>query len=364
MIFLIIPILLAFIRNYWLVFVLRLILGSAIGLCSCVSPLYVTETVKSKYRGRIGSLYQLFLCVGLALGYLTNLIFANGKYDITKPLAMWQWSVQYALGTIIGIGLLVTLYFADETDVWINKKIIQSKKTSILNDDYGKRRKSSVTSPETTKNDEITKKEKRKYYVIGTLIGILPQLAGINVVLVHCNTIFSKVGLDNTLLVTFLVTGLWNLFSVSIIMPFVDKIKRRTLMIVTHVGITIGNLLLAISFTADVSALAVVGIGMFLFMFECGPGCLFWVIASEIYPSCIRDRGMSLTVTLNSIANMTVTFLFPLLSEHIGSAICFYLLTGFSAFSTFFYLFYLPESSGELDQNLIEKEDKTDILYV
>lgn len=70
------PIALAFAKNYWLAFVLRTCLGFGVGLCSCLGPLYVTETVSHKYRGRIGSVYQCLVCFGLAAAvYIYNQLF-------------------------------------------------------------------------------------------------------------------------------------------------------------------------------------------------------------------------------------------------------------------------------------------------
>lgn len=349
LILIITPLLLTFIRDYWLVFVVRLIQGFSEGLCSCVGPLYVTETVRAKYRGRVGSLYQLFICFGLALGYLVNLIFANGKYDENKKLDNWQWSVQYGLGTIIGVVLLITLFWTKETDIWLMKQ--DPVKRGMV--DKEKSRRASMSS-----ENKIPLKEKAKFYAIGGTLGAIAQLSGINAIMFYSNSFLSEVGMDNPLLATFLVAGLWNFASVIIIMPFLDKFKRRTLMIGTYAGLTVGNLLIGVSFSAGVSGLSIVGIILFLFMFECGPGCLFWVIASEVFPTPIRDSGMSFSVTVDNAANIAVTFLFPILNKAIGGDACFYIFAGICAFGTFFCLFCLPESSGELDQNILDKEEK------
>lgn len=277
------PLLLTFITNFWLVFFVRLILGFAIGLCSCVGPLYVTETVKANYRGRVGSLYQVFICFGLALGYFVNLLFANGKYDENKKLEDWQWRLQYGLGTIIGVALMVTLIWTKETDVWLMKG--SSNKKGLLDEEDDQ-----IESKSQTK--KIPFIQRAKFYAIGGTLGAIAQLSGINAIIFYSNSFLSDVGMDNPLIATFLVVGLWNLVSVLIIMPFLDRFKRRSLMIITYIGLAIGNLLIGISFSADVSVLSIIGIIVFIFMFECGPGCLFWIISSEVFPSEMRDAGM------------------------------------------------------------------------
>lgn len=141
-----------------------------------------------------------------------------------------------------------------------------------------------------------------------------------------------------------------------IILPFLDKFGRRPLMIGTFAGMTVGNIVLALSYVFDISELAVVGIVVFLFMFECGTGCLFWVIASEAFPSSWREMGLSICVSANNLANIIVSFGFPVVQEYTGAAVAFFIFAGVALFGTIFLFFCLPESSGELDKKPIAVE--------
>lgn len=132
-------------------------------------------------------------------------------------------------------------------------------------------------------------------------------------------------------------------------MPFIKKFKRRTLYIWTYAGLTIGNLIMSLSYFLNVTSLSIVGIVVFLLMFELGPGCLFWIVASEAFPSEIRDGGMSFSVSMDNLANIAVTFCFPILEEAVGAKYCFILFMGICAFGTVFTYFFLPETSGDLD---------------
>lgn len=333
---LITPLLCSFITNYWAIFVIRIILGAAVGLCSCVGPLYVTETVETKYRGSIGGMYQLLITFSMALGYLSNLVFGKNDYNENVPFERWQWSWQYGLGSIIGVMMLVLCYWVKETNVWLSQ---QKEKENNKN-------KNTTLEVKTSK---MSIGKKIKWYVFGGVLGALAQLTGINSVMFYSNSILSKAGITNPYISTLCVVGLWNFVSTIIAMPFIKKFKRRTLYIWTYAGLTIGNLIMSLSYFLNVTSLSIVGIVVFLLMFELGPGCLFWIVASEAFPSEIRDGGMSFSVSMDNLANIAVTFCFPILEEAVGAKYCFILFMCICAFGTIFTYFCLPETSGDLD---------------
>lgn len=334
------PILLAVIVNYWAVFVIRIILGFAIGLSTCVGPMYVTETVESKYRGRLGSMYPLILIFGMTLAYLANYVFAKGVYDENIPFDKWQWSVQYVIGALIGLGLLVTLIWTKESQVWLNSKKLEKETKNQT--------KTNITVKPI--NIRLTFKQKLGYYSLAVMLGVLAQFCGANAVVFYSNSILNKAGMSNPLLSVFLIIGCWNFVCVCLEMYIVGKCKRRTMMICGTFGLTIGNLLMGISLQYDITVLAIIGLILYLITYECSIGSLFYLLSSEIFPREISTSGLSIAVSTSNAGNILVSFLFPVVEKEIGSGPCFFIFTGFTFLCTIGCYFFLPESSGDVIQ--------------
>lgn len=336
------PGLLSFITNFWLVCVVRIIMGCAIGLGSCIGPIYVTETSDEKYKGRIGSLYQFQLCFGLVCAYLVNYLCAKGVYDEYAKFSMWQWSVQYLLGVIIGVGLLITLIFTKESEEWLSKKDKEDVKAKN----------------EAAPAHSIPFLKRMGWYLFGLVFGAVKQLCGINAVMYYGPSILNRVGVSDPLIATLVFIGGWNLLSVLVIMPFVDRFKRKTIMFLSYSLLTIASFIIAIGFLSSSTFLVIAGIILFLSVFECGPGCLFWIIASEVFPKDLRDMGSSITISADNTANIVVTFLFPVLEQVIGSAACFFMFCFVSAFGSGFVYFGLPETNNVVTIHKTRKPKK------
>lgn len=174
----------------------------------------------------------------------------------------------------------------------------------------------------------------------------------------YATDILKTAGLNNPLVSSFLFVGCWNFVSVLLVFPLLDRFGRRTFMILTYGGMTIGNVVMAFAQFYKVSVLSIIGIVIFLLMFEFGPGCLFWVIASEAFPTSFRETGLSIAVSSNNAANIAVSFGFPVIANATSAGAAFSIFAGVSLFGTIYLFFCLPESSGALDIERASMEAK------
>ena len=132
------------------------------------------------------------------------------------------------------------------------------------------------------------------------------------------------------MLVQVFVVGLWNMLTVFIFMAIVDCLSRRTIFMIALSIMLIGSITLISSFLIKgLSIVAVFGLLLFILGFESGPGPLFFVMASQDFPSDLVDQGTSIANILMWILNILIAFFFPIITSSLGAATTFIILAGF-----------------------------------
>ncbi len=298
----------------------RLFIGLAIGISSFSVPLYIAEISPTKMRGRLVSLFQLLITIGILVSYLSDLAFANNN-DVTS------WRPMFYVGVIPGLILLIGMFFLPETPRWLMSKGREEKSRDIL---HRIEEPSLIEESVQRMKDEINKdKEKpglgevfkpwlRTALFIAVGIMFFQQFVGINTVIYYSPKIFMIAGFEGAR------AGIWGAVSVGVInvlftilsLFMIDKLGRRKLYFIGTGGIVASLVLLGAVFAflpqlGDLGKwLAIVFVWVYIAFFAISLGPLGWLIISEVFPLRVRGLGTSIGSLSNWLFNALVAFTF------------------------------------------------------
>ncbi len=298
----------------------RLFIGLAIGISSFSVPLYIAEISPTKIRGRLVSLFQLLITIGILVSYLSDLLFAN-NYDLSS------WRPMFYVGVIPGLILFIGMLFLPETPRWLMSKGREEEGRRILK----KIEEPSLveTSIRQMKEDiekaksratfrEVFKPWLRTALMIAVGIMFFQQFVGINTVIYYSPKIFMIVGFEGAR------AGIWGAVSVGVVnvvftvlsLFLIDKIGRRKLYFIGLSGIVLSLLALGTVFAFHASLgdtgkwFAIVFVWIYIAFFAISLGPLGWLFISEVFPLRVRGVGSSIGSLSNWFFNGLVAFTF------------------------------------------------------
>jgi sugar porter (SP) family MFS transporter len=352
----------------------RLAGGVAIGMASNLSPLYIAEISPAQMRGRLVSLNQLTIVIGILAAQLLNMVIAQ-KVPAGSTAAMiahswngqfgWRW--MFTLVAAPSILFFVLAFFVPESPRWLVKNGLPDRAKKILARIGGETYAAAETENigKTIAAEEVSRvrladlfePRLRKILLIGCGLAVLQQWSGINVLFNYASNIFNTAGFGvNTTLLFIVITGVVNAAFTFVALGTVDRWGRRGLMLFGCAGIAAAHILTGLAY-----ALHLKGIAVLLFVLA-AIGCyamslapVTWVVISEIFPNRIRGTAISVAVSALWIACFILTFTFPLLEGAIGTGNTFWLYAAICMLGFVFVRKKLPETKGKsLEQ--IERE--------
>ncbi|HDO06343.1 MAG TPA: sugar porter family MFS transporter [Bacteroidetes bacterium] len=298
----------------------RLFIGLAIGISSFSVPLYIAEISPTKIRGRLVSLFQLLITIGILVSYLSDLLFANNN-DLSS------WRPMFYVGVIPGLILFIGMLFLPETPRWLMSKGREDESRHVLKkiEEPGlvetsirqmkediERAKSRATFR------EVFKPWLRTALMIAVGIMFFQQFVGINTVIYYSPKIFMIVGFEGAR------AGIWGAVSVGVVnvvftvlsLFLIDKIGRRKLYFIGISGIIFSLLALGTVFAFHSSLgdtgkwFAIVFVWIYIAFFAISLGPLGWLFISEVFPLRVRGIGSSIGSLSNWLFNGLVAFTF------------------------------------------------------
>ncbi|HEY3760446.1 MAG TPA: sugar porter family MFS transporter [Verrucomicrobiae bacterium] len=352
----------------------RLAGGVAIGMASNLSPLYIAEIAPAHMRGKLVSLNQFTIVIGILAAQLLNMLIAGKVPDgATATMIAQSWNGEYAwrwMFTLVAAPaalFFVSSFFVPESPRWLVKNGAGERAKKILARIGGEQYAASETDDirRTIASEEISRvrladlfePKLLKILLIGCGLAVLQQWSGINVLFNYAENIFTSVGFGvNTTLFFIVITGAVNTVFTIVALGSVDRWGRRRLMLFGCAGVAIAHLLTGLAY-----ALHLKGIAVLLFVLA-AIGCyamslapITWVVISEIFPNRIRGTAISVAVSFLWIACFILTFTFPLLEGAIGAGNTFWLYAAICAVGFVFVYLKLPETKNKsLEQ--IERE--------
>jgi sugar porter (SP) family MFS transporter len=346
--------------------VFRMIGGMAIGIASNVSPMYIAEVSPAAWRGRLVTLNQLTIVVGILGAQIVNWLIADKVSEGATPALIrmswngqrgWRWmftavafpAVVFFLGTL----------FIPESPRWLAKSGFIDQARRILarigGQPYGNealREIQNALGIEQQANmlwHELVSPSVLKILVIGVVLAALQQWSGINIIFNYAEEIYRSAGYGvSGTLFNIVITGTINLVFTIGALVLVDRFGRRALMLFGCAGIALSHAVLGVTYRVGTKGLPVLLITL------CTIACyalslapVTWVLISEIFPNRIRGLGVSISVSALWLASFLLTFTFPILNHWLGMAGTFWIYGAICMAGFLFVLARVPETKGK-----------------
>jgi sugar porter (SP) family MFS transporter len=353
--------------------VYRIIGGLGIGLASALSPMYIAEVSPSQYRGRLVSLNQMTIVIGILGAQIINILIADKvPADATDAFISgswngtigWRW--MFWAEVVPAVAFFIFTFFVPESPRWLMKVGKAEAAFPTLNKIGGEAyAKEEMDNIQATLNDVSEKVDFKSLWnpkyrtvlIIGVVLAVFQQWCGINIVFNYADEIFTAAGYGvSDTLFNIVITGSVNLIFTLVALFTVDKWGRKKLMILGAAGLAITYILLGSAFYFEMKGIPVlimVITGIAVYAMSLAP--ITWVILSEIFPNRIRGAAMSLATFVLWIACFILTYTFPLLNKNLGAAGTFWLYAVICILGFLFILKKLPETKGKSLEE-IEKE--------
>ncbi|UUT36589.1 sugar porter family MFS transporter [Microbacterium elymi] len=341
----------------------RFILGLSVGTASFVAPLYISEVSPPRIRGGLVSFNQLLITLGILLAYLVNFAFANVPDG-------WRWML--GVGAIPGAVLAIGMLTVPHTPRWLMEQgreddardVLKRLRGSDPDADIDKEirdiRKAKEQENSTTLRD-LLRPNIRPLIWIGIGLAVFQQFVGINTVIYYAPTILSKTGLtDNAAITQTVFVGVTNVVFTIVAVLLLDKVGRRMLLLIGTAGLTVAIVFLGVFFASPAlqqhaSYLALVALLVYIASFAVGLGPVFWLMISEIYPTGIRSKAMSVATVFNWAANFIVAGTFLTLISLISRQGTFFVFGGLGVLAFLFFVWRVPETK---DKSLEQIQDE------
>jgi SP family arabinose:H+ symporter-like MFS transporter len=343
----------------------RFVGGLGVGIASMLSPLYISEISPPEIRGRMVSLYQFAITIGILCAYFANTqILAIGHSVAFLEGSFWNWifskevwRAMFGAETIPALVFFVTLFIVPETPRWLLSKDKEKQATKILlklvNPDTAKKEiddLKEVLAEEIQPWKQILQPGMRLAMFIGISLAMLSQFTGINAIIYYGPKIFESAGFTTgSSLSGQVVIGTINVLFTLIAIWKIDRLGRRVLLLIGCSGMMIAHIAIGILFqTGNIDSIALLIFMLtFIAFFAFSYGPVIWTLLSEIYPTNIRGRGMSIATFTLWLATYIVGQLVPWLFEHLKTQGTFWLFALMCLPAIFIVLKLVPETKGK-----------------
>ena len=340
--------------------------GVAIGIASNVSPTYIAEVSPARWRGRLVTLNQLTIVVGILAAQIANWLIAEKVAEgASKELIRASWNGQYGwrwMFTAVALPAIVFFLgalFIPESPRWLAKAGFAERAHRTLarigGDPYADHSILEIQHALGAERQvgvvwhELLSPRLLKVLIIGVVLAVLQQWSGINIIFNYAEEIYRNAGYGvSSTLFNIIVTGTINLVFTVIALSLVDRFGRRALMLFGCVAIALSHTVLGFTYRAGIKGFPILLITL------CTIACyaislapVTWVLISEIFPNRIRGLAVSVSVSALWIAAFLLTFTFPILNRQLGSAGAFWIYAAICLFGFFFVLARVPETKGK-----------------
>ncbi len=363
--------------TFWWFNFYRIVGGVAMGIALNLSPLYISELAPPEKRGRLVTINQFLVMLGVLLAQIANWQISLLDTDLAENAdfaaiaASWSgqegWRWMFGAETIPAMLFFILMFFVPESTRWLIKNNQQEKAYRVLTKIGGETyAKASISETLSTLSEgdlgevnfrKLLKKNVVKLLALGIFLAFLQQWSGINVVIYYAADIFQAAGFTlKQMMLNIVVIGGVMVASIFVTFATVDKYGRKSILLVCLAAMTMLYAGLGYSFYADLGGTPVVVLVLLNVMFySISLAPLLWVVLSEIFPTRVRGAAISIGALAHWIGNFTLTYSFPAIKENLGWANNFWLYGVICGVGFLVIWWILPETK-EKSLEEIERE--------
>jgi SP family sugar:H+ symporter-like MFS transporter len=357
----------------WDLAVWRFMAGVGIGIASVIAPAYIAEIAPASMRGRLGSLQQLAITVGIFAALLSDQLLAESADGAANVLWLgweaWRWMFLVAVVPAAVYGILALRI--PESPRYLAGKGRDAEARAVL---------ASVLGPEEDVDDRLAQIHRsiaidelnaaqgslrgstlglKPIVWVGILLSVFQQFVGINVIFYYSTTLWQAVGFDESqAFLVSTITSVTNVAVTFIAIALIDKVGRRPLLLIGSAGMTVSLGLMAVAFTqatgtgSDIAlsgpwgVIALICANAFVVFFGASWGPLVWVLLGEMFPNRIRAAALGVAAAMQWVANFAITMTFPPLLAAFGASVPYLMYAIFAALSFFFVFTKVRETNG------------------
>jgi sugar porter (SP) family MFS transporter len=363
----------------WDLIIWRILAGVGIGIASVIAPAYIAEIAPAHIRGRLGSLQQMAIVLGIFIALLSDALFAGvaggAANEFWLGLEAWRWmflvgiipSAIYAIlalripesprylvakGDLVTAGQVLQSVEANRSGEWVKHKIDEIAETL---------RREEKPSLRDLRGPQLGLKP---IVWVGILLSVFQQFVGINVIFYYSTTLWQAVGFsESDSFTASVINGLINVLSTIVAILIVDKVGRRPMLIGGSIGMTITLGVMAIAFSQALPAVtesgktsvslpglwgpvALVAANLFVVSFAITWGPVVWVLLGEMFPNYLRAAALAVAAAAQWVANFLITVTFQSLAS-VGLTLAYGLYTFFALLSLIFVIRAVKETKGK-----------------
>ncbi|SJM65852.1 sugar porter family MFS transporter [Gulosibacter sp. 10] len=363
-----------FVWDIWSLTIFRFIGGFAVGAASVIAPAYIAEVSPANVRGRLGSLQQLAIVVGIFVSLLSNYALAQAAGGAGNGLWLgmeaWRWMFVAECIPAVIYGVLASMipesprFLVSKNRVKEAEKVLEHYVGGTPTEKIEEIRDS--LSFEQTQSIGVLKGRRfglAPIVWVGIFLSLLQQLVGINVIFYYSTMLWQAVGFDESdALLTGVITAVVNIVTTVIAITLVDRIGRKPLLIIGSVGmaVTLGTMAFVfgtaptqvvagevqplLSDTAGI--VAVLAANLYVVFFGVSWGPVVWVLLGEMFNNRIRAYAISVAAAAQWLANFAVSLTFPTLADA-GLGLAYGLYAAMAVLSLFFVWKFVKETRGK-----------------
>jgi sugar porter (SP) family MFS transporter len=328
----------------------RLIGGLAIGVASMLSPLYIAEVSPAAIRGRLVTMNQLAIVIGILAAYFVSWLL-SGLGQVS-----WRW--MFASAVLPSAFFLFSLLRVPESPRWLVKEGRFDQAFGVLERLQGPDRARpemeeirKTIAEETGSLSQLLEPWLRRPLIIAVSLAILQQITGVNTILFYGSLIFTEHAgnQSSSALLANVIIGATNLLWTVIALLVIDKVGRKPLLMIASGGMAVSLVLLGgvFRFQAAGSSLILAVILTYVACFAVGMGPGVWVVMSELFPTSIRGRAMSIATIALWSACLVLTLTFLSLVNTITVSGAFWLYGAICVLTFVFVWRVVPETKGK-----------------
>nr|QCU55126.1 polyol transporter [Camellia fraterna] len=342
----------------------RLLCGIGIGFGVMIAPVYIAEISPTIARGSLTSFPEIFINLGILLGYVSNYAFSGLSVHL-------NWRIMLAVGILPSVFIGFALFIIPESPRWlVMQNRVEAARAVLLktieNESEVEERLGEILLAAGIGNAEKYEEKPvwrellspspalRRMLVTGFGIQCFQQITGIDATVYYSPEIFEVAGIagNSKLLAATVAVGVTKTAFILVAILLIDKLGRKPLLYISTIGMTIclfclGLTLLLLKHTPFGIGMAILAVCGNVAFFSVGIGPVCWVLTSEIFPLRLRAQAGALGAVGNRVCSGLIAMSFLSMARAITVAGTFFIFSAVSAVSVAFVYTLVPETKGK-----------------